>query len=350
MISVIIPVYNTEEYVSRCIDSVLNSTYRNFELILVNDGSQDKSAEICKYYLKKDSRVQYYEQRKSGVSAARNKGIANCTGDWIVFIDSDDYISRDFLGIVAEKKYQEYDFLIFDYIRLKKKIKRTTEPSSVFPCTGADYYGAEKKKELTEKLLNAEQLAENGNTKLWTVWAKAYKKSLIQRYNIKFPTDITIGEDALFNLEYLQKIRSCIYIQKIIYFFEVRPNSATHGFNKDLLQNDMKYQERLKGILKRYSVFAQVKTAYYNSLLFHMADVLIKGIFNPYSTRTYEENYRLCQEMHQNELYMDALKYNKSTGRVLRRILLFFFRIEYYRIVNLICKISYKILEKTDRL
>ena len=92
MISVIIPVYNTEKYLGRCIDSILNCTVNDFEVILINDGSTDRSGEICRRYCGKDSRVKLYDQENAGVSAARNKGIEVSRGEWIIFVDSDDTI------------------------------------------------------------------------------------------------------------------------------------------------------------------------------------------------------------------------------------------------------------------
>ncbi len=117
MISVIIPVYNTEQYLHRCIDSVLASAYQEFEILLVNDGSTDHSPDICRQYAEKASRIRLINQKNQGVSAARNRGIDASTGDWIVFLDSDDRISPDFLRMVAQEEYQELDFLLFDFIR-----------------------------------------------------------------------------------------------------------------------------------------------------------------------------------------------------------------------------------------
>lgn len=350
MISVIIPIYNTEKYLGRCIDSVLNSSYQNFEIILINDGSEDGSAEICKKYLSRDSRIKYYEQKNAGVSVARNRGIEESKGEWIVFVDSDDFISEDFLSTIAKEEYQNYDLLIFDYIRIKKGKKGLKAYFSIFPVLGTYHYEEEDKIFLIEKILNAEQLVEKGNTKLISPWAKAYKKSVINQYSIRFPVEIVIGEDTLLNLEYIQNIDSCLYLQKKVYFFEPRSNSATHKFYKDYLKNNIKYRKHMKSILEKSSFFSLVKSAYYNRVLFETVDMLIKGIFNPYSTRSYAENCQLCHEIHSNSIYMEALKYNNQMGRLHRRILLFLFYIECYRIVEMICKFSYRILEKTDRL
>ncbi len=103
LLSVIIPVYNVEKYLRECLDSVSNQTYQNLEIILVNDGSKDGSAEICKEYLAKDERIQYYEQENQGQSAARNLALSKATGEYITFVDSDDWISLD----IYEKCFQE---------------------------------------------------------------------------------------------------------------------------------------------------------------------------------------------------------------------------------------------------
>lgn len=350
MISIIIPIYNTEKYLIRCIDSVLNSSYQDFELILINDGSKDGCTDICKNYLKKDPRIKYFEQKNEGVSVARNRGIEESRGEWIVFVDSDDFISRDFLSTIAEKEYQNYDLLIFDYFRLKKGKEKAVGSSTIFPNLGTFNYGKNDKVFLTERTLNAGQLVEKGDTQLCTPWARAYKNSIIRQHSIRFSVGIVIGEDTLFNLEYLQKVESCMYIQKRVYFYEVHLDSTTHRFYKDYLQNNIKFQKQVKAVLENYSVFSFVKNAYYNSILFGMADMLIKNIFNPHSNRIFIENCKLCNEMHSNSLYIEALKYNNKVGGLHRRILLFFFKKKCYRIVEMICKFSYRILEKIDRL
>lgn len=96
-ISVIVPVYNTEKYLRRCIDSVLAQTYADFELLLIDDGSKDKSGEICDEYAQKDARVRVFHKENGGVSSARNLGLDNARGEWVAFVDSDDYIEENYL-------------------------------------------------------------------------------------------------------------------------------------------------------------------------------------------------------------------------------------------------------------
>lgn len=127
MISIIIPVYNTEKYLERCINSVLDSTYENFEILLVDDGSNDRSLEICRNYSDRDSRIRVFMQKsRGGVSSARNRGIEESLGEWIVFVDSDDVIACDFLAVVADKACQNTDMIFFDHCRSGRVSKRNS--------------------------------------------------------------------------------------------------------------------------------------------------------------------------------------------------------------------------------
>lgn len=349
MISVIIPVYNTEKYLSRCIESILSSACQNFELILVNDGSDDGSSEICCRYCKKDGRIRLLNQEHIGVSAARNRGIEESNGEWVVFVDSDDFISDDFFARINQEKYQCCDMLIFDYQRLKNKVRKAADSGDEKYVEKIKYNAADRQ-QMMDSLLNGAQLTRDGNMSLLSSCAKAYKKSILNQYHIRFPSNLVIGEDRIFNLEYLLHIQSCIYIRKKVYFVVVRPESAMRGFYPDFLQNDLRYQKQLKDILEKQGIISEVEEAYYNSVLSCMADVLIRGIFHPCSPRKKYENYRLCKVMGRFGLYKQALKYNGKAGVIPRRILLFFFRKKCYGIVMLISRICYKILEMTEEL
>lgn len=350
MISVIIPVYNTEEYVSRCIDSVLNSGYRDFEVILVNDGSTDGSAQICRQYSAADGRVISIEQAHGGVSKARNRGIDESRGEWIVFVDSDDTIAADFLETVAREEYRDQELLLFDFERRSGRKGKRGRAASAEREPDVFHYGEKDREFLIQSLLNMSRLVKNGNTSLASSCAKAYRRAVLDRYSIRFAPDIIIGEDRLFNMEYLLHMRSCAYIVRKVYSVEVRPGSAMRGFQPDYLCNDLRYQEKLAEILSRSPVPAAVEEAYYNSVLTNMADVLVRGIFHPRSARTYGENRELCRRMGENEIYGRALAYNGRTGALPRRLLLCLYRRKWYWTAGLMCRLCYTILERTERL
>lgn len=346
MISIIIPVYNTEQYLRQCLKSILSSSCKDFEVILVNDGSTDHSLSICRRYSRKDSRIRVFDQEHRGASEARNRGISESRGEWIVFADADDMISRDFLQEAVRQEYADQDLLLFDYLKLAGKSQRNTAAAAVIPADVRCrlrklYFDREDRIFLIENLLNMSQIVHNGCTSLLSPWAKAYKRTVIERYSIRFHSDLEIGEDRLFNLEYFRRMECCVYIMKPVYYVRVHRDSTMLRFHLNYLQNDYRYQEKLRTLLKESDILPEVKRAYYNSVLTNMADVLVRGIFNPYSSRHYRENLKLCQEMQRFEIYRRALKYNGKTGIIPRRIMLFFFQKKCYHIVNLICKCSY---------
>ena len=137
MISVIIPVYNAEPYLNRCIDSVLASAYSDFEIILVNDGSTDCSPEICRAYAENDIRVVFLSQENRGVSSARNLGLEAARGEWIVFLDSDDFITDDYLSLTADKAYGQQDLILFRFAKHASSASRPTPGETDSSLPGA---------------------------------------------------------------------------------------------------------------------------------------------------------------------------------------------------------------------
>ncbi len=349
MISVIIPIYNTAGYLNRCINSVLSSSYEDFELILVDDGSVDQSAFICRQYCAQDPRVKYCRQDHRGVSAARNKGIEESRGTWIVFVDSDDFISPDFLGMAAYGGFQEHELLLFDFVRLKKG-RIAGERRAAADKNVCRRYEEKDRMYLVRCLLNMSQLHKNGSVNLASPWAKAYKRSIIERYHIRFREDLAVYEDRLFNMEYILTAGSCTYVRRQVYYAEVRMDSAMRGYSQDFLHNDVRYQRELYFLLNCRHIFSDVEAAYYNSVLSNMTDVLVREVFHPLSTRTYKESCSRCSKMQRIKIYRRALKYNRRTGSLSRRALLFFYCRKKYCIVKLICRAGCRILEMSGRL
>ncbi len=346
MISVIVPVYNTEKYLDRCIESILSSTYTDFELLLINDGSTDQSLDICRKYKEQDSRITLISQKNQGVCAARNLGLRVCRGDWIIFIDSDDYISRDFLEMTACAKYQDKDLLLFDFEGSGENAAEdaVTEDSDF----SVIYYGKEDMHELIRRILVPEKLIKDGNTDFRTPCARAYRKSIIEQYSIRFSRDITIGEDLLFNLAYQLRADSCVYIPKPVYHYDMHQGSSSRSFNPKLWENHIRLQRQIKELLEKCSAFSCFENAYYSYSLENLTYVLIHGIFSPHSTRSYRENCRLCARMQKNKIYREAMKYNLRNGILPRKILVCFFRFRCYPAVHMISRISYIYLENKE--
>ena len=187
-ISIIVPVYNAAATLRECVNSILSQEFKDFELILVDDGSKDKSPQICDEYAEIDHRVKVFHKENGGVSAARNFGLDYVKGEWVTFIDADDYITPDYFNGVVD--YDE-DVLIKGYRKF-------------------DYSGVVDERK-TEELLRLSDFPDflsqyATDSILRTPWAKFYKRSLIG--NLRFLTDMKIGEDALFVFKYLAKCKS----------------------------------------------------------------------------------------------------------------------------------------------
>ena len=189
-ISVIVPVYNAEKYLHRCIDSVLAQTYKDFELLLIDDGSKDSSGTICDEYAAQDARVKVFHKENGGVSSARNVGLDHAQGEWVTFVDSDDWVSKDYL--------EEFDFCTseIDLHCCHIQVEGWKEWVS-YPFEDKAW---DKMPEFLSRNLH----------RLNFPFAKLFKLSIINEYNIRFDKDISYGEDTLFVYSYL------IYTNKVI--------------------------------------------------------------------------------------------------------------------------------------
>ena len=185
VISVIIPVYNVEKYIRQCVDSVLEQSYKDFELILVDDGSPDNCPRICDEYARKDSRVHVIHQMNSGVSAARNKGIEHAKGEWISFIDSDDWVDIDYLEKFELDK-DDADLIIQGLEYYDNRNGQYFKQIKVADCilSGTD----------SKKLVADNNVLGSG----YPV-AKAYRKFIIDK-GVRFDTSISYHEDHIFEI------------------------------------------------------------------------------------------------------------------------------------------------------
>lgn len=342
MISIIIPVYNTEQYLRRCINSILDSSCGDFEIILVNDGSTDNSPAICEEYSRQDSRIKVIHQENRGVSSARNHGLDHCQGEWVVFVDSDDFISRDFLNLITRETYQNQDLLLFDFAKFI-----AGHVSADYPVHTVSFSG-DNMLQLIRRILVPRPLYADGSADFRSPCARAYKKSIIDRYSIRFSPSLTVGEDLLFNMEYQLRARSCIYTSVPVYFYDIHEGSATHGFRSGLLKNHAWLQRQLKKLLEQCRMLPVLENEYYSYCLENLTYVLIWEVFNPSSPWPYRTKCRMCARMRKNPIYTKAMKYNWKNGILPRKILVFFFRLSCWPITNLICRASYMHLKGND--
>ena len=216
--SFIIPIYNTQDYIGRCLDSILNQTYKNFEIICVDDGSTDDSLSILESYEKKFSQIKVFTQKNGGVSRARNLGLQKMNEmGYVSFVDSDDWVHPRFLEILDEiREKTKADIVACDY-------KKVYEQEEI-----ADF----EKASIKAQQISCADLFGNVSRHLRTyIWGRIYSKNMIR--DCKFVEELKIGEDKVFNMDSCCKKNNLnfIYINAPMYYYYMRENSAVHTLN-----------------------------------------------------------------------------------------------------------------------
>lgn len=237
-ISIIVPVYKVEDYLQRCIDSILLQTFTDWELLLVDDGSPDQSGKICDIYTQKDSRIKTFHNTNHGASYSRFFGVEKSVGDFIIFVDSDDSIPKDALQLLYNYgiKYQA-DITIGGYKRIHQNRK-------------TDYCGFTFDVISNEYLLF---LLVTGNWKLYGPVAKLFKRELFKKNIPDIPKDICVGEDLLMNVYLATQAKTVVLIPYPVYhYFQIR-TSTVHTF-KYTLEYVCLYLQELKKILVQNNI------------------------------------------------------------------------------------------------
>lgn len=243
IISVVIPVYNSESRLDICIESIIRQTYTDWELILVDDGSKDNSLNICKKYSEKDNRVKVISQKNAGVSSARNTGIEHCSGDYICFVDSDDEIEPNMLSILMNTLSKtNAELVICGYTKTGKVSKEYT---------------------LNSKVLNGHEsivrfVCENYTN--WSVnvpWGKLYRKTLIRGVN--FNPTYTLGEDLDFNIGIFRQCQIVALIPDALYIYNDSTGSLTKTYKKGNYEAISKIYCKTMDYVSNYLPLGQVE-------------------------------------------------------------------------------------------
>lgn len=303
LVSVIVPVYNVKEFLSKCVESVINQTYDNLEILLIDDASSDGSELICDSYEKKTGNISVFHQDNMGLSGARNTGIDKSKGEYLLFVDSDDWIDADTVE-QAVKKAKEYnaDTVIWSYLREypDRSLKRDVLPAVPTLYTGDDYRGLYLSVvgPYGEKLCHPENL-----DVLSSACNKLYKKSIIGA--LRFEDTKEIGtEDLLFNICYFKSAGSAVYIDR--YFLHYRKSE-----NQTLSST---YQEQF--VRKRLNLYSkimevigesdkEVLDSYYNRIAMDILGQTLIELFS--GERMYVMSRRLGKNVLSNSLYEYAL-------------------------------------------
>ena len=220
MVSIVVPIYNAEQYLRRCVDSILNQEYTDFELLLVNDGSTDASGDICEEYGDQDPRVIVIQKENTGVSDSRNRALDRAWGKYLQFLDSDDWITPDATRLFV-RAAEEYgcDMVISDFYRVvgeRLSTKGDIEEEGV----------------LTREEFAAHMMENPADFYYGVLWNKLYRRDIVEEHNLRMDTDINWCEDFMFNLEYIRYAKVFYALHAPIYYYVKRKGSlASQGIN-----------------------------------------------------------------------------------------------------------------------
>lgn len=230
LISIIVPIYNVEAYLPKCLDSILSQTYRNLEIILVDDASRDRCGILCEEYARRDPRIQVIHKEHAGLGYARNSGIAVSTGEYLMFVDSDDYLADTAVQALYDRLAAEgTDFAIGKNLRVFPNGRQDSSP--------CDW--------MEDTVLSVREVLRQREFPV-TAWGKLYRRELFD--GIQYP-NLTCSEDTWVIPDLLSKCRNVSIVDSLVYYYYQRPDSITHSMTEQMKQDRLKASLRMTQFL-----------------------------------------------------------------------------------------------------
>lgn len=329
-ISIIVPIYKVpEEYLKKCISSLINQTYNNVEILLIDDGSPDLCGEICDRFASNDHRIKVIHKRNGGLASARNRGVLEATGEYVVFVDADDWIEQDTCRILAEKISKDRcDVFMFGMV----KEYNNTHSRYKYNLIDNHIYQFDEISFLQQQVLEY-------NSNIATATTKAIRRKILIDENIMHVERLKQGaEGIVFNLMLFEKIRTAMFIPDYLYHYTYNNQSisTTHDEKNHMLV--VKCFEVIKdyiiSINKEYLL-----DYYYNRLIYVVVTTAISGYFSP----TNDEPYAIKKNKYINFLEQPIIKEALLAGKydgigIQRKIIVYLIRSKCFAMVSIIAK------------
>ena len=308
--SIIVPVYNVEKFLRQCLDSIASQTLKEFEVICINDGSTDNSLEILNEYATKDKRFIVLSQENQGQGIARNKCIELAKGEYIVFVDPDDFIEFNALEIIYNKFRQtDVDMIQFDYESCKENGKFSRY--KIFKKQVKKYFHCSIK---DNEIYNWHNISKKNLQDMWmAIWNKAYKTAFVKSNNIKMAPN-KHGEDHIFSISANLLAKKILYINKSLYHYRTRLGSAVNKASNDnfcIFQNI----ELLKNFLVEQNLFDEYEDSFNN----YVVEVLSWHYVN-IPTESMERYLKMCKELLNTQDYKLFIKKTKGNFSPIEKV------------------------------
>ena len=260
LISVIVPVYNVEKYIDKCVESIVNQTYKNLEIILVDDGSTDGSSTKCDAWAKKDGRIRAIHKENGGVSSARNAGLDMAHGAFVSFVDSDDYIDENMMHLFHSSMRKDIiQFVSCNYYCVDESSNLSAVKRNAITISGMQ--------NIIKSYLNEEICPP-------CIGAKFYRMEIIKQNNLRFDLDVSVGEDFLFNYFYLKHCNCALAISNVLYYYYRGRNTAATTCTNSNLISRWKNTKKILQLEQSSSLFSVCLQKYATELLSIVRELL----------------------------------------------------------------------------
>lgn len=343
-VSIILPVYNVEKYISHCLDSIISQSYSDFEVIAVNDASPDRSIDIVKDYAKHDSRIKIIDKEHSGLGLTRNKGIKHAEGEYLLFVDSDDYLSLNALEVLVKKSQEnDSDIIFFNYVT-ENNYNHT---STVCPLP----YDSDTKDNKLISELYADIIGKlpeskfNSTSMLGSAWRRFIKKELLINNNIEFSSEQKILlEDSLVSLKLHNASENTLLIPDILYHYRYNPVSLTTCFRPKKFEMLKEYYNTVINLLNENQTFDLYKQRLQRWFIRFATHESIVNIFSPANKISIKQRYNELKSIINDSLVVkiSSLGYFKNAS-IKDKLIAFIIKIKlhpvsyaFYRIYSLI--------------
>lgn len=328
LISIIIPAYNVQKYISKCIESVISQTYKKLEIIIIDDGSKDNTLKICEEFMKKDDRIKVIHIENAGVSNARNIGLNNSNGKYISFIDADDFVNEFFCEKMLKALIENNcDVCSCGYNRVYNSKTEIIVNKNINKITGIQFLN---------KIFEVQSSMGFCHMKLW-------KKEVLN--NIKFNTNIIVAEDALFCMEVSKNIKEVYILNEPLYNYRCNENSLVKKFDLNYVKKYLDAMKVTKEYLKNIGLDESKKFANYIS--YHILLIVVNYCFNPENPKNSKDRRKELRQICNISEFKNAIQRSEYKGfSISRKVTLFTLKYHLYRVTEMIGKYRQKQIRK----
>lgn len=336
LISIIVPVYNVEKYLTTCVESILNQTDGEFELLLIDDGSKDASGKICDEYGLKDQRVKVFHKKNSGVSDTRNFGMSHAKGSWVLFVDSDDWISKYSLEICRKYLNNENDICFIG----NRMVHDENVEDRKLETVPVQIIEREQFRDFQFRIFNRDRFAccDRNLIKVSSP-CKFYRNEFLKENKIKFPNNLVNGEDGILNLYAYQYAHRGICVEIPLYFYRQRSDSVTKRYTQEIEKDFNKLHSAYKNFIRKEKLEKEFGEVYNERIIWSLGFYCLAKYCHKDNKDSYREKKKSFIE--QAELEKESIeKVDLSNFGKKKAILFWFIKKRFFAGVLLLCKLE----------